>query len=64
MTGPDDAFLAPDDALRELPEDAGPGAADVERPGESVPPREDEAEDRSGGSVEDDAGGTGGSVEG
>jgi hypothetical protein len=54
MTGPDDAFLAPDDALRDLPEDAGPGAADVERPGESVPPREDAPENaaRAGGSIE------------
>jgi hypothetical protein len=63
MTGPDDAFLAPDDALRDLPEDAGPGAADVERPGDSVPPREDEVEERPGGSVED-PGGTGGADEG
>jgi hypothetical protein len=42
MTGPDDAFLAPDDALRGFDDDSGveagtaggerPGADDVERP--------------------------------
>ena len=40
MTGPDDAFLAPDDALRDFDEDvdadtdggAGPGADDAARP--------------------------------
>jgi hypothetical protein len=57
MTGPDDAFLAPDDALRDFDED--PGADDVERPGSTVPPREDEVEDaeRSAGSVEGDPAG-------
>jgi|tagenome__1003787_1003787.scaffolds.fasta_scaffold17377271_1 hypothetical protein len=54
MTGPDDAFLAPDDALQDFDEDAGPGAEDVERPAGTVAAREDEVEDagRSGGSVE------------
>ena len=39
MTGPDDAFLAPDDALRGFDDDSdvesgteSPGAEDVERP--------------------------------
>jgi hypothetical protein len=40
MTGPDDAFLAPDDALRDFDDDgdpdtdggAGPGADDAGRP--------------------------------
>jgi hypothetical protein len=54
MTGPDDAFLAPDDALQDFDEDAGPGAEDVERPAETVAAREDEVEDagRAEGSVE------------
>ncbi|MGY1690267.1 hypothetical protein [Geodermatophilus sp. SYSU D01105] len=57
MTGPDDAFLAPDDALRDFDEDPGPGADDVERPAGTVAPREDEVEDadRAGGSVEREA---------
>ena len=45
MTGPDDAFLAPDDALLDVPEDSAPGTDDVERPGPAVPPREDGVED-------------------
>jgi hypothetical protein len=54
MTGPDDAFLAPDDALSDFDEDTRPGADDVERPAGAVAPREDGTEDagRAGGSVE------------
>jgi len=59
MTGPDDAFLAPDDALRDFDEDvdagtdggAGPGADDAARP------------DPTGAAVED-AGRSTGSLEG
>ncbi len=45
MTGPDDAFLAPEDALQDFDEDAGPGADDVERP--AAAPGEDDV-DRDG----------------
>ena len=62
MTGPDDAFLAPDDALRGFDDDDSdvesgtgggerPGADDVERP------------NPAGGAVED-AGRSSGSLEG
>ncbi|MBB3086390.1 hypothetical protein [Geodermatophilus sabuli] len=58
MTGPDDAFLAPDDALYDGDEDTRPGADDVERPPETVAPREDGIEDadRASGSVEHETG--------
>ena len=45
MTGPDDAFLAPDDALLDVPEAPPPGTEAVERPGPAVSPREDGVED-------------------
>ncbi|MGY1624460.1 hypothetical protein ACI789_19845 [Geodermatophilus sp. SYSU D00965] len=59
MTGPDDAFLAPDDALQDFDEDVRPGTDDVERPAHAVAPREDGVEEagRGGGSVERETGG-------
>ena len=64
MTGPDDAFLAPDDALRDFDEvtDVGPGTDGGERPGADDAARRNPAgaavEDagRSTGSPEDAAG--------
>ena len=60
MTGPDDAFLAPDDALRGFDDDSDvesgtgggerPGADDVERPNPAGAAVEDAG--RSAGSVE------------
>ena len=47
MTGPDDAFLAPDDALLDVPEAPPPGTESVERPIAAEPPREDGVEDVS-----------------
>ena len=47
MTGPDDAFLAPEDALLDVPEAPPPGTEAVERPVSAVPPREDGVEDVS-----------------
>ena len=62
MTGPDDAFLAPDDALRGFDDDDSdvesgtgggerPGADDVERPNPAGAAVEDAG--RSSGSLED-----------
>lgn len=60
MTGPDDAFLAPDDALRGFDDDGDvesgtggerPGADDVERPNPAGAAVEDAG--RSAGSLQD-----------
>ncbi|MFW3171703.1 hypothetical protein [Geodermatophilus sp. CPCC 206100] len=59
MTGPDDAFLAPEDALHDLPGEAGAGTTDVDLPEEPVPPREEAPEDRAGGSGANPVGGAG-----
>ncbi len=42
MTGPDDAFLAPDDALRDFDEDIDLTADEAE--GATAPPADDEAD--------------------
>ena len=54
MTGPDDAFLAPDDTLRDGAEGTVPGVDDVPPPAASGAPGEDEVEDGdpSGGEPE------------
>ena len=64
MTGPDDAFLAPDDALRGFDDDSDvesgtggaerPGADDVERPNPAGAAVEDAG--RSAGSLQDGTG--------
>lgn len=56
MTGPDDAFLAPDDALLDVPEAPPPGTEAVERPGPAVSPREDGVEDVGPAGGESDRG--------
>jgi hypothetical protein len=48
MTGPDDAFLAPDDALRDTEEDTGPSTADDERAAGTAVPLGDGTGDAGG----------------
>ncbi len=63
MTGPDDAFLAPDDALRDTEEDTGPSTADDERAAGTAVPLEDGTGDGTEVGTED-AGGADGPVDG
>ncbi len=69
MTGPDDAFLAPDDALRDVEADTGPDAAEVERAADTVDLHgaDDGADDGAGegaGEGAGDAGRSDGAVDG
>ncbi|SFP70591.1 hypothetical protein SAMN05660464_4001 [Geodermatophilus dictyosporus] len=61
MTGPDDAFLAPDDALRDFDEvtDVGVGTDGGERPG-----ADDAARPNPAGAAVEDAGRSAGPPEG
>ncbi len=61
MTGPDDAFLAPDDALRDVAEDTGPDAAEVQRAADTADLHvaDDGADDGAGEGADDGAGDAG-----
>jgi hypothetical protein len=65
MTGPDDAFLAPDDALRDVEADTGPDAAEVERAADTADLHvADNGADDGAGEGAGDAGRSDGAVDG
>jgi hypothetical protein len=65
MTGPDDAFLAPDDALRDVEADTGPDAAEVERAADTADLHvADDGADDGAGEGAGDAGRSDGAVDG
>jgi hypothetical protein len=65
MTGPDDAFLAPDDALRDVEEDTGPDTAEVERAADTADLHvADDGADDGAGEGAGDAGRSDGPVDG